>query len=208
MPDGNLFMVLSKLNRGALSAPPEGVELRPCRRGELELWKDMHFDSPEAARANRPYMDEFFERVYAPRAELFFERCTMACVDGAPVGTCFVWKAYGRVNTVHWFKVLPAFEGRGIGRALLSCVLGALGPDDMPVCLHTQPGSYRAIKLYSDFGFRFITDPAVGARANDLERALEALRRAMPARAFEALGFERAPQALLDAARGERFPEF
>ena len=58
--------------------------------------------------------------VYAPHGELFFERCRFACVDGAPVGTCFVWKAYGRVNTVHWFKVLRAYEGRGIGRALLT----------------------------------------------------------------------------------------
>ena len=83
-------------------------------------------------------------------------------------------------------------------------VLSALGPDDMPVCLHTQPSSYRAIKLYTDFGFKFITDPAVGARVNDLERALPALKQVMPAQAYAALGFARAPKALLDAAAGEQ----
>lgn len=208
MPDGNLFMTCDRIERGAFGAPPRGVELRCCRPDELDLWKAMHFDLPEVAREFRPFMDEYFERVYAPQGGLFFERCRFACVDGAPVGTCFVWKAYGRVNTVHWFKVLRAYEGRGIGRALLTDVLGGLGPDELPVCLHTQPSSYRAIKLYTDFGFRFITDAAVGARANDLEAALPALRRAMPAAAFEALGFARAPRALLEAAAGERFSEF
>lgn len=208
MPDGNLFMACERVDRSAFGALPRGVELRCCRHDELDLWKAMHFDLPETAREYKPYMDEYFERVYAPQGELFFERCRFACVDGVPVGTCFVWKAYGRVNTVHWFKVLRAYEGRGIGRALLTDVLGALEDQDMPVCLHTQPSSYRAIKLYTDFGFRFVTDPAVGARTNDLERALPALRRVMPAAAFETLGFTRAPQALLDAAAGEQFSEF
>ena len=30
--------------------------------------------------------------------------------------------------------------------------------------LHTHPSSYRAIKLYSDMGFKLLTDPIIGTR--------------------------------------------
>ena len=208
MPEGNLFMTCERLERAAFRELPEGFTLRSCRPDELGTWKRMHFDTEAEAVANLTYMDEFFERVYAPRGDEFFRRCLMACRDGVPVGTCFVWKAYGRVNTVHWFKVLRGWEGRGLGRALLSRALAGLGAEDMPVCLHTQPSSFRAIKLYSDFGFRLITDARVGSRRNDLGQALPALHRAMPRPAFEALRFAPAPRALREASEGESFCEF
>lgn len=208
MPQGNLFMTCDRIDRGAFAALPEGFTVRACRPDELDVWKRMHFDTEEEARANRAYMDEYFARVYAPRGDEFFRRCLMACAGEVPVGTCFVWRAYGRVNTVHWFKVLRAWEGRGLGRALLSRALEGLGADDMPVCLHTQPASFRAIKLYSDFGFRLVTDARVGARPNDLGRALPALCEAMPLEAFRALRFAPAPDELVKAAAGESFSEF
>ena len=155
-------------------------------------------------------MDEYFERVYAPHGGLFFERCRFACVDGAPVGTCFVWKAYGRVNTVHWFKVLRAYEGRGIGRALLTDVLGALGPDE-----HAGMPAHAAVQLPRDQALHRLRASSSSptrrsARAQTTwRRALPALRQRRCRRpAYAALGFARAPRALLDAAAGERFSEF
>ena len=209
IPDGNLFMACRRPVREAFSPLPDGYFLQPPRREELPLWMDLHFDGPETARQYRPYMERYFAQVYAPHGDLFFERCRLLCApDGEVAGSCFVWKAYGRVSTVHWFKVKREREGRGLGRALLSAVLAPLGEEDLPVCLHTQPGSCRAIKLYSDFGFRLLTDPVIGGRANDLEQSLPFLRKVMPPEAFGRLQFDTAPPALLAAAGSSPVHEF
>jgi hypothetical protein len=104
--------------------------------------------------------------------------------------------------------VLPAFEGKGIGRALLGPRVGALSAGDFPVFLHTQPDSLRAIKLYSDFGFRFLTAPRVGARANGLFDCLPFFARRMPEAVFTGLKTIAAPRFFLDAVNSSPVSEF
>lgn len=209
IPDRNLFMVLRTPRAEAFSPLPAGYRLRHCRSDELPLWKAMHFDDPAEAARNAPFMDGFYDQVYAPYGDLFFEKCLL-CVDhrDVPVGTLFTWAAYGRVETLHWFKVIRSFEGRGIGRALLSAVLRALSDDAYPLCLHTQPSSFRAIKLYTDFGFALIDDPAVGHRENHLQECLPILQKHMREEDFQNLRTAKAPPALLEAALRVPWAEF
>ena len=193
--NANLFMMCTHARKDAMAELPGGYHFRRILPGELELWKRMHFDDEATANAYSGYMTEWFARVYAQRVGEFFERCIFAC-DRAdiPVGTCFLWNAYSAIPTVHWFKVLKAHEGKGIGRALLSAVMKSA---DYPVFLHTQPGSYRAIKLYSDFGFSLLLDPVIGSRKNDIAIALPYLRDHLLQPEFEKLSFSHAPEAFL-----------
>ena len=179
--DGNLFMMCASLRQEALRALPEGYVLRSCRKEELELWKRLQFDDEQTAREYHAFMTAYFDTVYAPKGELFFQKCRLVLTArGEPVGTCFVWKAYDAAQTVHWFKVRKDCEGRGLGRALLSAVLGELGPEDFPVFLHTHPACLRALKLYADFGFQLLTDPVFGGRHNDWAESLPYLRAWLP----------------------------
>lgn len=201
IPDCNLFMMCKSLNESALTELPVGYHIRSGRRDELEIWKAIHFDTPAEAAANHAYMTGFFDRVYAPDGELFFKRCLFICdSEDRPVGTCTAWRNFGCATTIHWFKILREYEGKGLGRALLSEVMRRLSANDYPVFLHTQPSSYRAVKLYSDFGFSLLTDAQVGHRSNDLSVALPHLKNIMPAAAFESLRFAAAPKWFLDAA--------
>lgn len=205
----NLFMVCRAPERSQFGDVPEGFHLRALREEELPLWEGFPFDGrPDAAQ--RAWMRDYFEKVYAPRRALFFRRCQVV-TDGEdlPVATCFLWPAYeGRINTLHWLKVLPAYEGRGIGRGLLSRLLGGLGAQELPLFLHTQPESFRAIKLYTDLGFDLITDRMVGPRPNDLAASLPLLRGSMPARDYARLRFASAPAGLLSAASSSPISEF
>ncbi|MCM3626790.1 GNAT family N-acetyltransferase [Paenibacillus glycanilyticus] len=154
-------------------------------------------------------MESFFQNVYAPKEALFYEKCLFVCdSQDRPVATCFAWKAYDRITTIHWYKVLKSCEGNGIGRALLSAVMQSLSKDDYPVFLHTQPGSYRAIKLYSDFGFCLLSDPVIGNRTNDLEECLPILRQYMPLQAYQALKITEAPAFFLEAVNSSSNVEF
>ncbi len=203
IPDKNLFMMCSRLVQSALRALPDGYHIRSCRRDELELWKAIHFDDPTTAAEYRPYMTDYFTRVYAPQADRFFQTCLFVCPDSdqlnadQPIATAFIWKAYDRFQSVHWFKVVREYEGRGIGRALLSAIMRELTADEYPVYLHTQPSSYRAIKLYSDFGFKLLSDPVIGQRQNDLAECLPILERYMPLAYFNQLQITEAPADFL-----------
>lgn len=201
----DLFMSCERPNERAYGPLPPGYRFRRCRPAELAAWKRLCLDDPQYL----PIIDAYYDRVYAPQAAAFFERCLLACDQrDEPVGTLFIWRAYGRVNTLHWFRVAPEHREKGVGRALLTRALGALDAGDFPVSLHTHPGSYRAIKLYADLGFRLLTDPMVGYRRNGLTEGLPYLRAHMPASAFERLKTARAPAALLEAALLSEQEEF
>jgi len=201
IPDCNLFMMCESLNKSALTDVPAGYHIRFCRKNEIDLWKSIHFDTKSEANENLAYMDGFFNRVYAPEEDLFFRTCLFICDENdQPLGACLAWKVFGFATTIHWFKVHRSFEGRGLGRALLSEVMRRLNPDDYPVFLHTQPSSYRAIKLYSDFGFALVQGDKVGHRSNALAFALPHLKNLMPAHVFDQLRFSEAPDWFLEAA--------
>ena len=100
---------------------------------------------------------------------------------------------------------MPEYEGNGLGRALLSRVLQDA---EYPVYLHAQPTSVRAIKLYSDFGFRLITDPMIGFRENNLTESLPVLKEIMAAADYAALQTVAANPAFLAAARSSAMAQF
>ena len=206
---GNLFMMCSRLNPSALTEIPDGYHLRTCRPEELDLWKTIHFDDETTAQEQFSYMTDYFRMVYEPAGDEFWNRCRFLCdSDDRPIGTCFAWKAYGTVTTIHWYKIRKEYEGRGLGRALLSDVMRTIAPEEYPVYLHTHPGCFRAIKLYTDFGFSLLRDPMVGFRTNDLEVSLPHLREMMPEPAFQALTFAKAPDDFLAAAKTTEFSQF
>ncbi len=205
----HLFMLCERPNRAAFTPVPDGYHVRACRPDELAVWMDMPFDNKDDADMYRGFMQSYFDRVYASRADLFFARCTFVCDhDDNPVATAFIWPISAGISTFHWLKVVREHEGRGLGRAIVSHIMQATAESDYPMLLHTHPASQRALKLYSDFGFALLSDPVIGSRTNDLERCLPFLRRTMPAAAFDALVTRRAPEGIVTMLQGEGEAEF
>jgi ribosomal protein S18 acetylase RimI-like enzyme len=199
IPDRNIFMMCDSLNRTALSELPIGYSLRNCRRDELDIWRKMPFDNPDLATEYDNFMTDYFTVTYGGKEELFFAKTLFVCDDrDKPIATCLTWKAYDEFNTIQWFKVLKECEGKGIGRALLSIVMQKLERCDYPVYLHTQPSSFRAIKLYSDFGFSLLSDDKIGIRKNDLDECMPILAEFMPQDFFQQLTIAAAPKEFID----------
>lgn len=186
----NLFMVCEKPNPSAFRDLPEGYSFCRCTESQLNLWEQTAVEAPYI-----PLLREYFEAVYAPRKEEFFENCVLVLTpDGRPAATCLLWKSYGKITSLGWFRTVPEQEGCGIGRALLTHLMRDA---DYPVYVHTQPTSVCAIKLYSDFGFRFMEEPYFGSRKNDLQESLPVLQKVMPEADFRALQTVKAPEIFL-----------
>ena len=207
--DKNLFMMCTHLNEDALTELPKDYYIRNCQENELDIWKAMPFNDPETAKENFGSMTEYFDSVYGNYKEDFFKKCFFICnLNDKPIGTCFLWKAYNKINTIHWYKVIQEYEGKGIGRALLSYIMKTANKNDYPIYLHTHAGCNRAIKLYSDFGFELLRDPKIGNRKNDLEECLPYLEKIMPGQYFRKLKMTNAPKYFLDVVNSSKIDEF
>jgi len=197
----NLFMQCDSLEPNAFRELPKKYTFRLCRRDELEIWKRIVVEEQYVG-----YVTEYYEKVYAPREDEFFRRCLFVCdTDDKPVASTFIWRSYGQINTVGWFRVLPEYEGKGLGRSILSEIFK---DTECPIYLHTQPTSARAIKLYSDFGFKLITDPVIGYRKNELCESLPFLEKVLPEKDYQRLCFTAANAELLNAALSTEISEF
>lgn len=173
IPELNLFVICSDLNEQALSDTPQPFYIRNCQKNEYVIWKELHIDNDDEYEAYNQILEEYFYKVYKRNENLFFEKCKFICDENnRPVATCLIWKAYGEITSVHWLKVKKEFENKGLGRAILSSVLKDTPKSEFPILLHTHPTSYKAIRLYLDFGFNFITNEMVGYRKNDLMKSL------------------------------------
>ena len=210
IPDKNIFMMCEKLNKNALSTLPVGFYIRTCQTEELDIWKSFPFDTDEEKREYYQFMSNYFNDVYSNKDEEFFRKCLFVCENktNKPVATCFIWKAYDKINTIHWFKTLKEYEGKGLGRALLSYIMCELKEEEYPIYLHTQPSSFRAIGLYSSFGFKIVTNEKIGDRENNYIECLPILKQFMKKDTFNNLEFVMAPSVFDEAARSSKITQF
>jgi ribosomal protein S18 acetylase RimI-like enzyme len=209
IPDLNLFMMCPSLNEQSLAPMPAGYSIRSCHPEEFAIWKAFPFETPEQVKEYDGFMTHFFHEVYGRDTELFFKNTLFACnTADMPVATCSSWKAYGKFQSIHWWKTLKGHEGKGIGRALMSVIMKRFTKEDYPVFLHTQPGSFRAVKLYADFGFHLLSGDRIGNRSNDLHHCLPILQEFLPRQDFDNLKIAVPPRWFLEALSHEGTHEF
>lgn len=209
IPDLNIFMMCEKLNEDALREIPEGYHIRNIRKDELDIWKEFPFDNEEDKKNYYDFITEYFDNVYKLKEEEFYNSCLFICDNNdKPIATCFAWRAYDNFYTIHWFKVLKDYENNGLGRAILSEVMKQIPKDKYPVYLHTQPGSYRAIKLYSDFGFSILTDEYIGDRKNEYKESILYLKHFMGEERYSKLVFKDSDGEFSKAASKSNKHEF
>ena len=158
---------------------PEGYSIRTYQPGDEDAWADTvcavgEFTDREAA------LQLFTERYLADAAltdRIFFA----VSPDGEIAGTAIAWEHDPRgmgVRALHWVAVRPEHQRKGIGMALCQTALRFFRREDnaLPVYLHTQPWSWKAILLYIELGFKLQPKDTFYQYENQYAQAMDTLK--------------------------------
>lgn len=151
---------VAMVHRSISKAPsfllPVGYTVGTYSSGDGRWWAEIEtaageFDTEE--RALKQFRSEFDGKERELENRCFF----LVNSAGRKIGTGMAWysdSSWGeRCGRVHWVAVHADYQGRGLGKALVSMVVDHLKTLYKTVYLTTQTTSYRAINLYLDFGF-------------------------------------------------------
>lgn len=123
----------------------------------------------------------YFQKDFLPYGPELPLRCMFIQTDaGERVATASAWWAYTgrrRDPMVHWVAVKPAYQGLGLGKALIAEVLRLILEieGDRVVYLHTQTWSHKAVRLYERVGFHITDEPNIQGHANNRSAEATAL---------------------------------
>ena len=153
--DTLILMVRPNLDQIPNAPLPAPFSLRPIQNAsDAAQWLAV----VRAAEALQTIPEDTFTRAYgsdwgkiAARVYLLYHGesglvGTVAAWDGANA-----WQGWGRI---HWLYLLPAYQGRGLGKAMLAFALQrlvALGHTN--AYLKTSTGRPSALRLYENYGF-------------------------------------------------------
>ena len=111
--------------------------------------------------------------------------------DGDVVGSCIAWQDMRGINSVsslHWLVVDERYQRIGLGRALCTAVMNIYAErQGLPVYIHTQPWSWKAILLYISLGFKLQKTDTFSHYENEYEKAMIELRKITTPEQYELL---------------------
>jgi DNA-binding MarR family transcriptional regulator/GNAT superfamily N-acetyltransferase len=142
---------------GSPRVPPAGAALREPRPGDMGWVVQSH----GAFYASEYGWDSSFEALVAEIVAKFLgsfdasrERCWIAELDGAQVGSVFLVRHSDEVAKLRLLLVDPAGRGRGLGQRLVGeCITFARACGYRKITLWTQSILLAARKIYRDAGF-------------------------------------------------------
>jgi len=149
-------MVRPDLDHLPKHATPGPYSIRPYRPGDEQAWRQIHLE----ADLYNTFPDSMFLEQFGADEALIRENQFYLCdAAGCPVGTATAWhcRKDGRPRDdglVHWVAILPAHQGKGLSKPLLSAVCHRLRERGFErAYLETSSARLAALALYLSFGF-------------------------------------------------------
>ncbi len=168
---------------------PDGFSIVSYQRGYEKEWAKLEyaigdFDSLEAA-------EKYFVETYLQKTELFSNILFAMNKDNEIIGSCIAWqdmRGTNSVSSLHWLVVDERYQRLGLGRALCIAVMNIyVERGALPVYIHTQPWSWKAILLYTSLGFKLQKTDAFSHYENEYEKAMIELGKIVTAEQYELL---------------------
>ena len=168
---------------------PDGFSIISYQRGYEKEWAKLEygigdFDSFEAA-------EKYFVETYLQNSELFPNILFLLNREHDIVGSCIAWQdmqGENSVSSLHWLVVQDRYQGIGLVRALGIAVMNIYAERGaLPVYIHTQPWSWKAVLLYLSLGFRLQKTDTFSHYENEYGKAMDELRKIVSEKQYELL---------------------
>lgn len=173
----NVIMRCDDFQTQEIALPP-GYKVSSYRPGDEREWARLEhaigdFDPVEEARS---YFVNTYPHDPTQRGRILFLRDSQDQV----IGSCIAWRDRRQdtwVASLHWLVVDSQHQGRGLGRALCLATMNEFAQRGvLPVYLHTQPWSWKAILLYLSVGFKLQKTDAFASYGNEYDNAMATLK--------------------------------
>ncbi len=188
IPFCNTIMKCSDYSPGHAELP-DGFSIVSYQRGYEKEWAKLEydigdFDSSEAA-------EKYFTETYLQNSELFPNILFLLNREQEIAGSCIAWqdmRGENSVSSLHWLVVQERYQGIGLGRALGTAVMNIFAEQEaLPVYIHTQPWSWKAILLYLSLGFRLQKTDTFAHYENEYGKAMAELGKIVSEEQYEML---------------------
>ena len=165
---------------------PEGFKFKFFEEQNLADWAKI--ETAVLEFENEIEAQDYFKQKYMPKLKELKKRLFFICNEqNQPIATTMAWfvntKQHGKQLSLGWVSVLPEYQGRGLGKALVLKafeVYSQLDAQDS-IWLDTQTWSNVAVKLYHNLGFNFCKSTSFARDSgelyqNDFKESIEVLR--------------------------------
>lgn len=168
---------------------PEGFSLVSYRSGYEKEWAKLEYSIEDFGSIEEA--EEYFVETYLQDPNLLTNILFALNKDNDVVGSCIAWKDRKDdklVSSLHWLVVDEKYQGMGIGRALSTAVMNIYEENDaLPVYIHTQPWSWKAILLYISLGFKLQKKDSFSHYENEYSKAMAELSKVLTKEQYELL---------------------
>jgi ribosomal protein S18 acetylase RimI-like enzyme len=168
---------------------PDGFSIVSYQSGYEKEWAKLEYaigDFDSVTEAER-----YFVKTYLQIPELLTNILFALNKDGDVVGSCIAWhdmRGISSVSSLHWLVVDERYQKIGLGRALCTSVMNIYAErQGLPVYIHTQPWSWKAILLYISLGFKLQKTDTFSHYENEYEKAMIELRKITTPEQYELL---------------------
>ena len=168
---------------------PDGFSIVSYRDGYEKEWAKLEYAIGDFGSETEA--EAYFIGKYLQDSELFPGILFALNRDHGIVGSCIAWQDMqggNIVSSLHWLVVDERYQGIGLGRALATAVMNIYAEHKaLPVYIHTQPWSWKAILLYLSLGFSLQKTDTFSHYKNEYEKAMTELGRVVQKDQFELL---------------------
>ena len=180
IPYYNLIMKRSRGTNVPEAELPEGYTFVMYDKGDKQSWAEIEYSVGEFDTTTGAL--QYFEEEYAPFADALKHRMLfIQNAEGEKVATLTNWWNFTgerRDASINWVGVKPAYQGLGLGKAIVFEGIARMMKmeTERDIFLHTQTWSYKAVNIYLEAGFEFVTSGSFGGYSNDYQKAMQALK--------------------------------